>query len=165
MAERNPLVRASGAEISIVRLFEAPRQVVWQEWTEPECFADWFGGPQAEVPLSTVSMDIRPGGKWSATTLCFGPDRRDIRWTGEYLVVARPTRLTFTISGLPGRYTPEVVTVVLEDLGDARTEMRFHQHGRLSRSEYEIAERQWLTEFDRIADRLTDVRARPPAAG
>jgi uncharacterized protein YndB with AHSA1/START domain len=36
---------------------------VWDEWTEPERFADWFGGPQSEVPLSTVSMDVRPGGR------------------------------------------------------------------------------------------------------
>ena len=157
MAERNPLLRAGGPEISIVRLFDAPPQLVWKQWTEPGCFADWFGGPEAEVPLSTVSIDLRPGGTWTATTLAFGPDRRDVHWTGEYLVVTPPTRLAFTISGLPGRHNPEVVTVFLDDLGDARTEMRFHQHGRLTRAEYELAERQWLTEFDRIADRLTDV--------
>ena len=136
---------------------DAPRQLVWKEWTEPECFADWFGGPEAEVPLSTVSMDLRPGGIWTATTLAFGPHHRDIRWTGEYLVVIEPTRLAFTISGLPGRFAPEVVTVFLEDLGDARTEMRLQQHGRLTPTEYRLAERQWLTEFDRLADRLTDV--------
>ena len=157
MAERNPLLRSGGAEISIVRVFDAPQQLVWKEWTEPACFADWFGGPQAEVPLSTVSMDLRPGGRWTATTLAFGPRRRDVRWSGEYLAVIAPTRLAFTISGLPGRYAPEVVTVVLDGLGDSRTEMRFQQRGRLTHAEYEFSERRWLTEFDRIADRLTDV--------
>ena len=47
--------------IAITRVFDAPRERVWQEWTEPERFADWFGGAEAEVPLSTISMDVRPG--------------------------------------------------------------------------------------------------------
>jgi uncharacterized protein YndB with AHSA1/START domain len=33
--------------ITITRVFDAPRERVWQEWTEPERFADWFGGPEA----------------------------------------------------------------------------------------------------------------------
>jgi uncharacterized protein YndB with AHSA1/START domain len=48
--------------ISVTRVFDAPRERVWREWTEPERFADWFGGPDAEVPLSSVSMDVRKGG-------------------------------------------------------------------------------------------------------
>src|SRR5919201_3996925 len=40
--------------ITITRVFDAPRERVWKEWTEPEGFADWFGGVEAEVPLSTV---------------------------------------------------------------------------------------------------------------
>jgi hypothetical protein len=65
------------------RVVAAPRERVWLEWTEPDGFADWFGGVECEVPLSTVSMDVRPGGGWRATMFC-GPDRREIRWTGEY---------------------------------------------------------------------------------
>ena len=34
-----------------MRVFDAPRELVWKEWTEPERFADWFGGTQSEVPL------------------------------------------------------------------------------------------------------------------
>ena len=55
--------------ITMKRVFDAPREHVWKEWTEPERFADWFGGPESEVPLSTLSMDVRPGGKWRATML------------------------------------------------------------------------------------------------
>ena len=33
------------------RVFDAPRERVWKEWTEPERFADWFGGTESEVPL------------------------------------------------------------------------------------------------------------------
>jgi uncharacterized protein YndB with AHSA1/START domain len=84
-----------------------------------------FGGADCEIPLSTVSMDVRPGGAWRATMYC-GPARHEIRWTGEYQLVAAPERLVFTISD-QGR--SELITVVLFDLGDGRTEMHFEQAG------------------------------------
>jgi hypothetical protein len=45
--------------IRIRRVFDAPPERVWAEWTTPEAFADWFGGPDSEVPLESVSMDVR----------------------------------------------------------------------------------------------------------
>src|SRR5215208_2065966 len=127
--------------ISFIRVFDAPRERVWREWTEPERFADWFGGSEAEVPVATVSMDVRPGGVWRATMFA-GPDRREIRWKGSYLEVVEPERLVLTFSDEPGEEY-ELVTVVLADLGDGRTEMRFQQRGRMSPEEYERAERGW----------------------
>src|SRR2546426_539850 len=116
----------SDAGISITRVFDAARELVWKEWTEPERFADWFGGPESEVPLRTVSMDVRPGGAWRLTMLA-GPGRRVIRWKGEYQEVVEPERLVFTVSDQPGDEAYELVTVVLTDLGDGRTEMLFQQ--------------------------------------
>ena len=49
--------------LEITRVFDAPREEVWREWTEPERFAGWYGGPEADNPLDTVSMDVRPGGE------------------------------------------------------------------------------------------------------
>ena len=66
--------------IEITRVFDAPRERVWKEWTEPERFADWFGG-SAEVPLASVSMDVRPGGAWRLTMLA---EHGQIDWHGEY---------------------------------------------------------------------------------
>lgn len=111
------------------RVFAAARERVWREWTEPESFADWFGGVESEVPLSTVSMDVRPGGVWRATMFC-GLERRVIRWTGEYREVTVPERLVFTISDQPGDDRMELVTVQLTDLGDGRTEKNFEQRGK-----------------------------------
>jgi uncharacterized protein YndB with AHSA1/START domain len=53
--------------ITITRVFDAPPERVWHEWTEPARFAGWFGGSESEVPVSSVSMDVRPGGTWRAT--------------------------------------------------------------------------------------------------
>ncbi len=145
----------SAQGITITRVFEASRERVWQEWTQPEPFADWFGGRDSEVPLSTVSMDVRPGGRWRLTMFA-DPGRREIRWKGEYREVAEPERLVFTVSDQPGDEGYELVTVVLTDLGDGRTEMRFEQRGQLPAEVYDRAKEGWAGFFDRIAERLAD---------
>lgn len=135
-------------------MFDAPRERVWKEWTEPERFADWFGGPESEVPVSSVSMDVRPGGAWRCTMFA-GPDGREIQWEGEYEEVNEPERLVFTLSDEPGGDLDELVTVVLTDLGDGRTGMHFQQHGYMEHDQYDRTKQGWSTFFDRIASRLT----------
>jgi uncharacterized protein YndB with AHSA1/START domain len=141
------------AGISITRVFDAPRERLWREWTEAERFADWFGGPGSEVPLPTVSMDVRPGGSWRLTMFA-DPGRREIHWKGEYREVVEPERLVFTLSDQPGDDAYELVTVILTDLGDGRTEMLFQQRGGLPAEVYERAGQGWSAFFDRIAERL-----------
>jgi uncharacterized protein YndB with AHSA1/START domain len=154
MAE--PPRAAAGAGITMVRVFDAPRERVWREWTEPEAFADWFGGPDAEVPVSTVEMDVREGGAWRATM--FAPAGQEIRWHGEYREVVPPERLVLTFCDQPASDEYELVIVVLRDLGDGRTEMRFEQHGRMSAQQYEAAKRGWGSFLDRMAERLSPPR-------
>jgi uncharacterized protein YndB with AHSA1/START domain len=137
--------------ITIVRVFDAPRERVWKEWTEPERFADWFGGTESEVPLASVSMDVQPGGSWRLTMHAV---RGEIHWHGEYREVVEPERLVFTVTDQPGT-SREIVIVELTDLGDGRTEMHFQQRGGgLSPEEYERAGEGWSGFFDRIAERL-----------
>jgi uncharacterized protein YndB with AHSA1/START domain len=137
------------------RLFDAPRERVWREWTEPERFADWYGGSKAEVPVSTVSMDVRQGGVWRATMFA-DPGRREIHWKGEYREVVEPKLLVFTVSDRPGKDEYELVTVVLTELGEGWTEMLFRQRGRMLPEQYARAEAGWSSFFDRMAERLAD---------
>ena len=153
MAERPTSDVAAGTGIEMTRVFDAPRERVWKEWTEPERFADWFGGPEWEVPISTVSMDVREGGTWRAT-MFGGPGRREIRWKGAYREVKPPERLVFTITDEPGDDAYELIIVVLTDLGDGRTEMRVQQHGRMSAEQYRRAEKGWGVFLDRMAEHL-----------
>jgi uncharacterized protein YndB with AHSA1/START domain len=138
--------------VTLTRVFDAPRERVWKEWTEPDRFADWFGGPQVEVPLSTVEMEVRPGGRWRATMVI-----RSLRWEshfrGEYIEVDEPSRLVFTVTDQPEEIY-DMVTVELVDLGDGRTEMRFEQRGGMTPEQYERAGKGWGAFFDRIAERL-----------
>jgi uncharacterized protein YndB with AHSA1/START domain len=140
--------------LEITRVFDVPREEVWREWTEPERFADWYGGADADCPLDTVSMDVRPGGLWRLT-MYYGLDRREINWKGEYREVEPSERLSFTVTDGP-EDTGELVTVVLTDLGDGRTEMLMTQSGGgLTPEGYERAAQGWGVFFDRMAERLT----------
>jgi uncharacterized protein YndB with AHSA1/START domain len=136
---------------TVTRVFEAPREHVWKEWTEPARFADWFGGPHAEVPLSSVSMDVQPGGAWALTMLA---GRGEIQWRGEYLEVDPPERLVFTVSDEPGVERYELVTVVLHDMGDGRTEMHFEQRGHMRPDDYERTKQGWGVFFAHLDTRL-----------
>jgi uncharacterized protein YndB with AHSA1/START domain len=137
--------------LTITRVLSAPRERVWREWTEPEAFADWFGGPDAEVPLDTVAMDVRPGGVWRATML-YGD--REIRWAGEYREVDPPARLVFTITDRPDEDGREIVVVALTEVGDGRTEMVVEQHGHMPPAAYDAARNGWGGFLDRMAERL-----------
>jgi uncharacterized protein YndB with AHSA1/START domain len=139
--------------ITITRVFDASRTRVWEEWTRPGSFSDWFGGPDAHVPLDTVEMDVRVGGAWRLTMFA-QPGPREINWHGEYLEVEEPQRLVFSLSDqAPGeRY--EIVIVDLTELADGRTEMHFEQRGELPPEVYEAAKQGWGAFFDRFAVRL-----------
>jgi uncharacterized protein YndB with AHSA1/START domain len=147
MAEPEPGIR-------ITREFDAPRDLVWKEWTEPERFADWFGTRATHVPPESVAMDVRPGGAWRLT-MRPGAEHAEIRWSGEYHEVVPPERLVFTVTDRPDGDAYELITVELTDLGDGRTRMDFRQSGgHLTPEQYEGAGQGWGTFFDDVDARL-----------
>jgi uncharacterized protein YndB with AHSA1/START domain len=137
--------------LTITRVFDAPREQVWREWTTPDAFADWYGGADAEVPIESVSMDLREGGRWKLTMIF---DEREIHWHGTYLEVAPPERLVMTVTDQP-EDSNETVTVDLIELDDGRTEMRMSQRGGgLSPAGYRRAREGWGAFFDQLEKRL-----------
>ena len=143
---------AETPDIEINWTFEAPREEVWREWTEPERFADWYGGPDFPIPLETVAMDVREGGKWNLVMIA-GP--REIHWDGEYIEVNEPERLVFTVSDQPDEDVYDLCTVVLTTVDGDRTEMLFQQSGGHQSAEaYRRAAQGWSGFFERIAERL-----------
>ena len=51
-------------DVFITRAFNAPRDVVWRFFTEPELMAQWFGPQEVHVDVSTVKVELHPGGRW-----------------------------------------------------------------------------------------------------
>ncbi|BDI22675.1 SRPBCC domain-containing protein [Herbiconiux sp. L3-i23] len=110
--------------LEIMRTFATSPDRVFAAWTEPAQFAAWFGTAAVDVPLDTVSMDVRVGGRWSA--IMRFPDGNSIDWVGEYRKVDPPTRLALTLTDAPSEDAGEPVTVDLVEVPSG-TEMTFRQ--------------------------------------
>jgi uncharacterized protein YndB with AHSA1/START domain len=78
-------------EIAAARIFDAPRELVWKVWTDPEHVGEWWG-PNG-FSTTTFSMDVRPGGQWRY--VMHGPDGRDYHNKVTYLEVVKPERLVY----------------------------------------------------------------------
>src|SRR5580704_5028231 len=53
---------SQGVEISVSRVFDAPRELVYRAFVDPDQFCQWFGPPGFSVPCETVQSDARTGG-------------------------------------------------------------------------------------------------------
>jgi uncharacterized protein YndB with AHSA1/START domain len=99
--------------ISITRVFDAPREEVWRAWTEPERIAQWWGKRGWSTPVSSVELDVRPGGVFRLNSIN-DEDGREMPMDAVYTEVVEHERLAFGTG-----------SVTFIDLGDGRTEMRF----------------------------------------
>ncbi|TMR24025.1 SRPBCC domain-containing protein [Nonomuraea turkmeniaca] len=143
-------------EYKITRLLDAPRELVWAAWTEPELFSRWFSARRMATPIGRITLDAWPGGVWRATLT--GDEGFEVTFDGTYREVRKPVRLVFTTGDpdSPGEGPASVVTIDFADV-DGKTEMRFHQHG------VNVDPAGWMEFFDRLAEHFTTASARPPA--
>jgi uncharacterized protein YndB with AHSA1/START domain len=127
---------ASPDAVVIERSFDAPVELIWQMWTEPDHFKAWYGPTGASVPVAR--MDVRVGGSRLVCIEMTTPDGVMTMWfTGEYREVVKNVRLVYTESfsdehgnvlspsalGMPdGHPATTQVIVELEDVG-GRTKM------------------------------------------
>lgn len=81
----------AGREIATTRVFDAPRDLVFDVWTSPEHVAQWWG-PNG-FTTTTHTMDVRPGGDW--IFIMHGPDGTDYKNHIVYREVVRPERLVY----------------------------------------------------------------------
>jgi uncharacterized protein YndB with AHSA1/START domain len=131
-------------EFTITRVFDAPRDLVWKAWTDPEHVARWFGPRGITTPASTIRMDVRPGGTFELT-MVGDDDGTEYPSGGTFVEVEEPERLMWR-----DRDIDLTVTVTFADLGD-RTEMTCHVAGKTGGAE---AYDGWSTMFDKLAESL-----------
>jgi uncharacterized protein YndB with AHSA1/START domain len=115
---------AAEREIVLSRVFDAPRELVFDAWTDPKALAEWFG-PKGFV-TTTLEIDVRVGGRWrfemrAPDGTCF-PNRM------EYLEIKRPERLVIDhgsdVDNDPHRFR---VTITFDAQSDGKTVVTLRQ--------------------------------------
>jgi uncharacterized protein YndB with AHSA1/START domain len=156
MTRPNDPPNAASFELTIRRVFDAPRSLVFGIWTDPAHMKQWWG-PRGYTTLS-CEIDLRPGGKWRVES------RRDDDGSGTaeegvFREIVAPERLVFTHvwdseKGKPGSETLVTVTFT-EQAG--QTTMTFHQAPFTSVEVRDGHEEGWSQSFDMLAEHLANV--------
>ena len=140
---------ATWRERTMSRVFNAPREVVWRAWTEPEQIVLWWGPRGMTVPLESIDMDVREGGVFRLTMVADGSDAEfpsDMR----FREVVEPERLVFAWEAQRGIGSGSV-TVTFIDLGDGRTEVTTYFAGFATDEIFAGSKVGWEGQLDKLA--------------
>lgn len=145
---------ADGRVLTINRVFDAPRPVVFKAFTDPKRMLQWLG--PRDYPASFVEADLRPGGKWRAC-LDSAASGEKLWHGGIYHEITPDSRLVFTFAwdqenGKPGLET--LITIDFEDQ-DKKTRMRFRQAEFDSVENCDGHRTGWNSAFDRLEELLS----------
>jgi uncharacterized protein YndB with AHSA1/START domain len=108
-------------EMLITREFDAPRELVFQAFTDPELYVQWLGPRRLTTMLDT--FEPRSGGRWRY--LQKDQSGNEFGFHGVYHEVRAPERIidTFEFEGLPEAGHVALETLTLEDLPGERTRL------------------------------------------
>jgi uncharacterized protein YndB with AHSA1/START domain len=149
-----------GQELVITRVLDAPREVVWKAWTEPERFMLWWGPEGFTSPACKI--DLRVGGKYLACMR--SPDGQDYWSTGVFREIIPMVKIVYTDNfsdakgnvvpashyGMQGDWPSELlVTVTFEEDG-GKTKMTLRHDG-IPAEIISDCEAGWSGSFDKLA--------------
>jgi uncharacterized protein YndB with AHSA1/START domain len=150
--------------LTITRVFDAPRELVWKAWTDPEMIKRWWGPRDYSAPFAVV--DLRVGGKFH---YCMrSADGQDIWATGVFREIVAPERFVVTDSFADeqGNVVPAthygmgediplemLITVTLEDL-DGKTRLTLEHAGLPVGEMKDGANQGWNESLDKLAAAL-----------
>jgi uncharacterized protein YndB with AHSA1/START domain len=119
MKDRTTVERKSDREVVVTRTFNAPARIVFEAWTTPELFKQWWVPKSMGMLLRSCEMDVRVGGRYR---LEFEPDA--MAFFGTYLEVTPHSRLVWTND--EGGDGGSVTTVTFEEK-DGKTLLVLHE--------------------------------------
>ncbi|WP_250124685.1 SRPBCC family protein [Chroococcidiopsis sp. CCMEE 29] len=116
----------SDREIVVTRVFNAPRQLIFEAWTQPEHVKRWFGGC-GNMTMTVCDIDLRVGGTWRYV-LHDSSNGTDHGFSGEYREIVPPERLVSTERYEPVPNSDHLNTLTLTEQ-DGKTTLHIHiQH-------------------------------------
>lgn len=107
-------------QILMIRELDAPRQLVWEVFTNPQHLANWWG--PTGFSITTQEMNVQVGGNWILTM--HDPDGRDYPNMIEYLEVVEPERIVFQHVPEGSEKVSHKTTILLEEIGN-KTKLTF----------------------------------------
>jgi uncharacterized protein YndB with AHSA1/START domain len=112
-SNRLTVTTPSDREIVMTRVFDAPRDLVFEAHSSCEHMSQWWGPRKYEIV--GCEIDFRPGGKWRVVHQ--GPEGDEFAFRGEYREIVRPERIvwTFEFEGMPGKVSVETLTLEEHD--------------------------------------------------
>ena len=110
--KRTAAERKSDRELVVTRTFNAPARLVFEAWTRPELFKQWWVPKSLGVSLLSCEMDVRVGGGYR---LVFGHGGSEVAFFGKYLEVVPHSRLFWTNE--EGGENGPITTVTFEEKG------------------------------------------------
>jgi uncharacterized protein YndB with AHSA1/START domain len=154
-AAMNLVTEPSDRVLVITRVFDAPRELVFKAWTQPEHMARWFG--PAGFTSKVLKHDLRPGGAYRVHMI--GPDGD--HWSqGLYREVVPPARLVMDFGWADAngnRTRPETtLTLLFEDVG-GKTRLTLHQSVFESVTARDMHNEGWTSSLDCLAEYLATV--------
>jgi uncharacterized protein YndB with AHSA1/START domain len=142
---------ATAQEITIRRVLDAPREVVWKAWTEADQIAEWWGPPGWKSPRERITMDVRPGGVFRVVSIS-DAEGTQMPVEGVYREVEPPERLVYE-EPVEGAWHEGAVSVAtFTDLGDGRTELVVRTTIHTTEELRAQAEAGMAATFDRFAE-------------
>jgi uncharacterized protein YndB with AHSA1/START domain len=112
-------------ELTLTRLFDAPRELVFKAWTDSKLVAQWWGPDGFTNPV--CELDARPGGAIRITMR--GPDGVDYPMAGVFHEIVPPKRLVFTshaFEDAQGHAQLEVLNTVIFEEQEGKTQLTLH---------------------------------------
>ena len=126
MALENRLAEEpSERTLVITRIFDAPRSLVFNAWTEPAHRMRWWG--LKGFTVTSCEMDLRPGGAWRLSMR--SPEGREDRQVGNFREIVPPERLVFTYAfeGAAGNLGHETLVTVTFAEHEGKTKLTVNQ--------------------------------------
>jgi uncharacterized protein YndB with AHSA1/START domain len=119
---RNPttIERKSEREIVVTRTFNGPARIVFEAWTKPELFKQWWVPKSVGMSLLSCEMDVRVGGRYRFE---FAHGDTQMAFFGTYKEVTPHSRLVWTNDESDGG---AVSTVTFEERG-GKTLLVYHE--------------------------------------
>jgi uncharacterized protein YndB with AHSA1/START domain len=163
-ATEKKLSSLTGNELKIERIFDAPRELVWKAWTEPERIMRWWGPKDFTSP--SCKIDFRVGGTY---LFCMRwPHGSDLWSTGVYLEIVQLEKIVYTDSfadekgnvvpatyyGFSGDFPMEnQVTLIFEDI-DGKTKLTLIHEGLPAGEHRNNASIGWNQSLDKLAESI-----------